>query len=288
MSVERVSGGIAIPFAEGHDYTRAEISKSVGGPIQPGISTPKRSPLVLIFTGGRGKKFGYKDHWTPEGTFVYTGQGKRGDMEYRLGNRAIEESGRSGKDILLFETQQGRVQRYFGRLRLLRSWREVLPDELGRPRQAILFELLPVGSPPVSRPSAEGRATRLADLRRRAHREASSNPARRLRGTTEFERSRAIVEYARGRADGICEACGREAPFVDLSGEPFLVCHHTQQLSDEGPDEPGAVGAICPNCHNHIHYGRDGAAVNAKLQAFVRKKEEAATPVEEASTKVRQ
>ncbi len=199
MSAERVSGGIAIPFAEGHDYTRAEISRSVGGPIQPGISTPKRSPLVLIFTGGRGKKFGYKDHWTPEGTFVYTGQGKRGDMEYRLGNRAIEESGRSGKDILLFETQQGRAQRYFGRLRLLRSWREVLPDELGRPRQAILFELLPVGSPPSPKPTAEGRATRLAELRRRAHSEASSNPAQRLRGTTEFERIQAaqIAELER-------------------------------------------------------------------------------------------
>jgi 5-methylcytosine-specific restriction protein A len=285
MSTSGAAALASIPFAEGKDYTRADIARTVGGPVQPGISTPKRFPFVLIFTGGRGKKFGYKDRWTSEGTFVYTGQGKRGEMTYRLGNKAIADTPRSGKGILLFHTQTGRVQRYFGRLRLLRTWTEQLPDESGSLRRAILFELAPIST--SAAPATVGpldRVRHLAELKRRAREGASHAPARKTRESVDFERSPAIVTYARARAGGTCEACGAVAPFVDSSGDPFLICHHIQSLSDEGPDDPEAVGAICPNCHYHIHYGRDGVGINARLGEVVRKKEQSERPVGSSGT----
>lgn len=195
-------------------------------------------------------------------------------MHYALGNKALSQTPSSGEMILLFHTQPGRVQRYFGRMELIRTWTEPLPDETGSLRKAILFELTPVGESFSSANSApRDRAGRIADLRRRAREGASATPGKRTRESVDFERSPAVVAYARARADGTCEACGKPAPFPNRLGEPFLVCHHIRSLADEGADDLDAVGAICPNCHYHIHYGQDGATLNDRLREVVLKKE---------------
>lgn len=33
------------------------------------------------------------------------------------------------------------------------------------------------------------------------------------------------------------------------------------------------MGAVCPNCHREIHYGREGQALNERLQDAVAKRE---------------
>jgi len=66
-------------------------------------------------------------------------------------------------------------------------------------------------------------------------------------------------------ADGICQGCHREAPFLDESGDPFLEVHHLHRVSDGGVDDPENVIAICPNCHREVHHGQDGDQLNEEL-----------------------
>lgn len=42
--------------------------------------------------------------------------------------------------------------------------------------------------------------------------------------------------------------------------------HHIRQLSDDGPDTPAWVAAICPTYHREIHHGENGAKKNHMLQ----------------------
>ena len=79
-------------------------------------------------------------------------------------------------------------------------------------------------------------------------------------------RSAAIHRYVLSRADGACEGCGRQAPFRNGKGIPYLEPHHTTRLSDEGPDHPARVIALCPNCHRRAHYSQDCADFNASLK----------------------
>jgi len=99
-----------------------------------------------------------------------------------------------------------------------------------------------------------GRKAVLSDeeLRRRAT-EAVTRQARRTE-TVQFPRDPYVSAYAKKRANGRCELCEREAPFILPSGEPFLESHHIVPLTEGGQDEITNVVALCPNCHRKMHH----------------------------------
>lgn len=78
-------------------------------------------------------------------------------------------------------------------------------------------------------------------------------------------RSTAIKRYVLARSGGVCEACKASAPFKRSDGSPYLEPHHTTRLSDDGPDHPAKVIALCPNCHRKAHYADVGKAFNEWL-----------------------
>lgn len=82
-------------------------------------------------------------------------------------------------------------------------------------------------------------------------------------------RSEAVKIYVQRRSEGICEACGKVAPFRTKNGRPYLEPHHTRRMADGGPDEPQNVAAICPNCHKEIHYGMEGEKLNKGLMSYL-------------------
>jgi 5-methylcytosine-specific restriction protein A len=88
--------------------------------------------------------------------------------------------------------------------------------------------------------------------------------------TSYFSRSQVVRDYALARANGRCENCDDNAPFVGVSGLPFLEVHHILRLSDGGPDAPNSVAAICPNCHREAHYGKAARELNSRLHARIR------------------
>ncbi len=90
-----------------------------------------------------------------------------------------------------------------------------------------------------------------------------------------LDRSREVAQYALRRAEGRCECCLTASPFLRTNGQPYLEVHHTTRLADAGLDAPAHVAAICPTCHRHIHYGRDGDKRNDALRTAIAHREAA-------------
>lgn len=58
------------------------------------------------------------------------------------------------------------------------------------------------------------------------------------------------------RANGVCEQCYCNAPFLRAKDEtPYLEVHHRKPLADGGEDSVNNAIALCPNCHRKAHYG---------------------------------
>jgi 5-methylcytosine-specific restriction protein A len=152
-------------------------------------------------------------------------------------------------------------------------------DKDKRPRRTIVFHLVPVSPQNESRENGEGlnrsgidlSAENLEALRRRAYAAASEIPESNTRDGKRryYERSADVRDYVLARSKGVCEACGKQAPFARNDGTPYLEPHHTHLISESGPDHPRWVGAICPNCHRNIHHGHDGTALNERLQQYL-------------------
>lgn len=62
--------------------------------------------MILLYTGDAGQQHGYRDEWSNDGIFFYTGEGQKGDMRYVAGNRAIRDRAQEGKDLHLFKQAQ--------------------------------------------------------------------------------------------------------------------------------------------------------------------------------------
>lgn len=62
-----------------------------------------------------------------------------------------------------------------------------------------------------------------------------------------------IAEYAKRRANGMCQLCMKPAPFNKANGNPYLESHHIIWLSEGGEDSIENTVALCPNCHRKMH-----------------------------------
>lgn len=71
-----------------------------------------------------------------------------------------------------------------------------------------------------------------------------------------FNRSEKVKDITLKRAEGICELCGNEAPFITDEGKPYLEVHHIVPLSEGGKDTLFNTIALCPNCHRKLHYSK--------------------------------
>jgi 5-methylcytosine-specific restriction protein A len=273
----------ALPFVLGEIYHRQrDIHLRYGGQERGGIATPTDVPFVFLFTGESGAQFGYADGWQDDGVFAYTGEGQRGDMAFKVGNRAIRDHLADGRDLLLFQTHSRKgFYRFLGCFACAGWDVRPAPDVDGRQRQAIVFQLVPVSeveTAPSAAPEIEqASGMSLSDLRRAAYAAVATNvmqgsPKQSLRNY--YERSATVKAYILARAAGSCEACRQPAPFKRRDGSPYLEPHHTRRLADGGPDNPGWVGGICPTCHRQIHHGENGARLNEALQTYLSKIEQ--------------
>jgi predicted HNH restriction endonuclease len=107
--------------------------------------------------------------------------------------------------------------------------------------------------------SSQGRGERLA--------KAPKKPSAVQVTRTEFRRNADVIVEVMLRATGVCEACGRSAPFIRASdGTPYLEIHHIRSLADGGDDTVENAVALCPNCHRRAHYAKDALAFTALLK----------------------
>ena len=75
--------------------------------------------------------------------------------------------------------------------------------------------------------------------------------------TRSYSRNPYIAQYAKRRAKGCCQLCGKAAPFKDGNGDPYLEAHHVVWLSKGEIDSIDNTVALCPNCHRKMHVVND-------------------------------
>ena len=109
-----------------------------------------------------------------------------------------------------------------------------------------------------------------ADSEQYIESKATGNNQRRETTASYFVRSVEVVRITKERANGVCQLCGRRAPFKDKNGSPYLEAHHIIWLSKGGPDNTDNTVALCPNCHTRMHILDDTADIE-KLKHWVPK-----------------
>jgi len=276
-------------FVVGKAYSRRkEITGRFGGSWQSGIAPSDQSPAIFLFTGTSGEKYGYRDGFTNDGYFRYSGEGQVGPMTLSGGNLAITAHTSKGKALHLFEyTGKGKPYIYLGEFVYGSHVVERGPDRKGDLRDVIIFCLVPVDFPMrfereedlEDGPSLENSDSAPQDLTTLRAKALSActvpagsiAPKEAIRAI--YHRSVQVKRYVLARAAGHCELCNAPAPFKKKDGRPYLEPHHINRVSDGGPDHPLHVGAICPTCHRNIHFGLDGNEENERLRKIVAARE---------------
>lgn len=260
---------VDVPFTIGESYHRVnDIHTIFGGNRYSGISPSADNPLVFLFYGESGEWHGYEDEFTEDGRLLYTGEGREGDMTMDDGNAAIREHKANDEELHVFESGEDAWEvTYVGEYEYSDHHWTKLPDRNENMRDAIRFELVPKGGLEIDTGGINPTSMDLEDLRELAvsavdEEDETSTPTS---SATRYKRSEIVKRFALRRADGICEGCGEEAPFIDDTGEPFLEVHHLHRRSDGGADHPANVAALCPNCHRRIHHGQDGIEYNQQI-----------------------
>lgn len=273
------------PFIIGEEYGRPRLLDFLGSrQTQSGVLWGAREPGCLICTsGGRsGKKAGYSDEMLADGTWWYFGQGLNGDQS--LSNSANARLSSKKMSILLFSTREptskevlarggyGKFFAFRGEFNVV-GFEPFFPcDGARKGDQLWRFRLAPVGDWTdhwrEGEDSKVGGGLGLKEIQ--AHLGLVSSEADRTISLREYRRrSVEVHRYAMLRANGFCEGCGLRAPFARPDGRPFLEVHHMTRLADDGPDLPGNVAALCPNCHRRAHFSRDKLEFGCTLREHV-------------------
>lgn len=85
----------------------------------------------------------------------------------------------------------------------------------------------------------------------------SKNPKKEIRSIQVYERDPKVKAWILKNANGSCECCQKEAPFLKENNIPYLEVHHIKPLYEEGPDTIDNTLAVCPNCHMFFHHSNN-------------------------------
>jgi 5-methylcytosine-specific restriction protein A len=91
--------------------------------------------------------------------------------------------------------------------------------------------------------------------------QGNKSPKANRNQSNQFERDPKVKAWVLITANGCCELCTKAAPFISVTGFPFLEVHHVKQLADGGSDTVENAIALCPNCHREFHHGRNSRAL---------------------------
>lgn len=102
-------------FTIGQSYNRQkDLHDRFGGNRQSGISVSAKHPIIFLFTSPSGKESGYQNGTVSDESFVYSGEGAKGDMEFTRGNKAVLDHKADGRELHLFELLKSGLYEYLG------------------------------------------------------------------------------------------------------------------------------------------------------------------------------
>lgn len=246
----------------GKRYLRKDLHSRFGGQHQRGIATPQSHPVIFLFSSPRGHDYGYQDGWL-EGYYLYSGEGAKGDMEFKGGNRAIRNHEIENKKLyVFFRAPRETGYLLLGEFRYAGHFRRWAPDVNGRLRRAIAFLLEPLDGA-LREGSRASLDHEIEDILEHGRLEDAPRVKKLVVGR--YARSLSVIRETLRRADSVCELCGQPAPFYDINGKPFLEIHHIIPLAEGGPDSLSNTVALCPNCHRAVHYAEEAPALRKTL-----------------------
>ena len=250
------------PFEIGKTVTNAQIVEAFKVGNMGGMRRSKATnTLVIICDHTKGF---YDDKWYGD-VLHYTGMGKTGDQVLKGNqNETLFESDNNGVAVHLFEVLERTKYIYQGQVELAEApYQARQYDAQGDERNVWIFpirsktkfapvERVVVEKNEKSKTEALMKMT-LDELKIKAlENETEEVPYRPTVSQTYF-RDPYIARYARLRANGKCQLCGKDAPFLDLQGIPYLESHHIIWLSRGGADTIDNTVGLCPNCHRKMH-----------------------------------
>lgn len=106
-----------------------------------GINVTDNSIVLISSIGYKNGFFVYHDHWTNDGDYIYSGEGRNGNQRETKGNKAIINSNIDCKKIFLFVKFSPQEYYYQGEFRLIDYKYEDDEDEKGSIRKEYKFRL---------------------------------------------------------------------------------------------------------------------------------------------------
>ncbi len=249
---------------ENSDLIRAFQCGNMGGMRR----SKTTNTLVIISDHTKGL---YDDKW--QGNILnYTGMGKSGDQSLEfMQNKTLYQSGFNGIEVHLFEVLIPGKYIYLGLVDLYaHPYQEVQTGEDGQPRNVWMFPLvLRSNATTIDKEilhkyevQKARQVTKMSDsaVKQRAEAVLSGKVSVRNVTSSNYIRDPYVSEYAKRRANGCCQLCGKLAPFLNKDKQPYLETHHIDWLSVGGEDTVFNTVALCPNCHRKMHLLNDSAA----------------------------
>jgi 5-methylcytosine-specific restriction enzyme A len=247
-----------------HEIINNETLREIFGCSATGAMrrSPKNNSLVLVSDHTRP---GCDDKWIGR-TFHFTGMGLTGEQGLSFNqNKALCESNEKGTAVYLFEVFTKGNYTYIGEVELADNpYLSRQTDREKTVRDITVFPLiirggshppLPPGKVPDTKEEIVHRKAQklpLDELEFQAKYSLKEGSMREVVSEV-FDGDQIVSEYAKRRADGICQLCSLPAPFRNRNGEPFLEIHHIVPLAEGGSDTIDNVCALCPNCHRKMH-----------------------------------
>ncbi len=234
--------------------TNKELQQTFKCGNMGGMRKSKKTGTLVIISD-KTKGF-YHDKWQ-NGVLLYTGMGKYNDQVLRGNqNQTLYDSNTNGVDVHLFEVMEKTSYTYRGIVKLASDpYQTNQSDEEGRMRKVWIFPIKPIVLQDELDSLDPVKIAKLPvkELVIRSQMSFGGEHKPKVIETTVYHRDLYLKEAVKRIADGKCQFCGKEAPFTDNCGEPYLEEHHVKRLADGGSDTIDNVVAICPNCHRKVH-----------------------------------
>ena len=249
----------------GSVYSNNEIASTFKCSNMGGMRRSKETDSLVLIAKHNNPL--YDDQWTNDGILNYTGMGTAGDQSISYSqNKTLFIAKKEGVKVYLFECYKDNEYYFDGEVELVGSPYEAEETDInGIIRKVIKFPLkrldqsksIIIDIKDIEKSEDEKikevRKYTSSEIKKRAKIAESENVSTKEVKTVYRERNQYIAEYTKERAKGICDLCGKEAPFKDKNGRPYLESHHVITLAENGPDAIYNTVAICPNCHRKIH-----------------------------------
>jgi len=245
----------------GDRLTHEELYTTFQCSVSGGIRYSSKTKSIVIISDPSDPF--YQDYW--EGSIIhYTGTGRENDQKLEGVNKRLANINDSDINGYLFEKIKPNDYKFLGQVELAKNpYQEKQLDKNNNLRKVWMFPLKLATD--VSNVLSESRfeeiekerekkaiKTNDEDLKNRAT-STNKKPGTREVSSTRYVRDPYVAEYAKRRAKGYCQLCGKKAPFKKKSGEPYLEAHHIEWLSKGGDDSIENTVALCPNCHRKMH-----------------------------------